>query len=236
MTFDLDNAATGFAQEIQDRLDAVLPPSPSADPRLRQLNVLVQGDFRVIRPGTRDKPGGIPLLHNGEHVADLWLTYHCAPDRSRMFLATRKSTFQLSSRQEGTPLLRVDYVHDAHSIPAAHWNVHAERGATSVLLARCNPQHEGLLSRVHLPVGGTRHRPCLEDFLEMLIVEFRIDTLPKWEQEIHAGRERWRTFQTRAIVRDSPREAADVLRRLGYTVTEPAGGPPDRNLEMLRCR
>lgn len=235
MTFDLDESTTAFAQEIQDLLVAVLP-APKGKQELQQLKVIRQDDWRVIRPGTLEKPGSIPLLNQGVHVANLGIYYRCAPDQSRSYLAVRTSQFEVRSVQESTPLLRLDYLHDARSVPAAHWNVYAERGATSVLLARCNPKHQGLLSKVHFPVGGTRYRPCLEDFLEMLIVEFNIDTCPGWEGAVQAGRERWRVFQTKAVVRDSPAVAAEVLRKLGYKLTEPADGPPEPKTDMLQGR
>lgn len=236
MAFDLDQATESFAQDVQDLLDQVLRRPEPEDAEKQRLKVLPLGKRRVIRPGTEDTPAGIPVYSEDKHVANLELIFHCEPDQENTFLAVRKSMFQLASTQEGTPLLRLDYVHGAHSIPAAHWNIHAERGATSVLLARCNPRHEGRLSQIHLPVGGVRHRPCLEDFLEMTIAEFNIDKLPQWKDAVRTGRERWRTLQTRAIVRDSPEVAAEVLRRMGYEVTTPHSGPPPQNLEILQAR
>lgn len=76
------------------------------------------------------------LLHQSRHVANLRLSYQCAPDQAHTYLAVRQSTFEVKSAEGGTPLLRLDYDHAAHSVPAAHWNMHAERGAASVLLAR----------------------------------------------------------------------------------------------------
>ncbi len=133
------------------------------------------------------------------------------------------------------PLLRLDFDEKAHTVPASHWNVHGESGATSALLARSNVDHEGRLSKIHLPVGGVRYRPCLEDFIEMLICEFQFDTCDGWRHALYDGREQWRSFQTRAIVRDMPDAAADVLRRIGYGVAAPAI-PPQRNRDMLRAR
>jgi hypothetical protein len=236
VTLDLNAASTAFAQDIQNLLEGVLPPGkgePSNQPRIR---VLRQGARHVIRTGTEDKAGGMRLHSEGRHVGDLQVLYHCEPDRADRFLAVRKSMFQLTSPQEGTPLLRLDFNQAANKVPAAHWNVHGERGATSVMLARCNPRHSGLLSQVHLPVGGTRGRPCLEDFLDMLIAEFGIDHAADSDALITAGREKWRLFQTRAVVRDSPDVAASVLHHLGYTVLAPETGTPTPNVDMLRCR
>lgn len=115
MTFDLTEASREFAQDIQDLLDATLPLPSGTEPEQRRLNVLQQREWRVIRPGTSDKPGTIALLHGGKHVADLGFSFRCAPDQSGSYLAVRKSTFQLSSVQEGPPLLRLDYDHRSHT-------------------------------------------------------------------------------------------------------------------------
>ncbi|MFD4250475.1 hypothetical protein ACFWQL_12125 [Amycolatopsis thermoflava] len=234
MTFDLLRESTNFAQAVQDMLDAVLPVDPRADIEHRRLNVIKQDPWYVIRPGTQRKLGAIHLLSGGDHVANLSLTFKCGPDRASRYLAVRKSSFQLQWLGEGPPLMRLDFDHKAHTVPVAHWNVHAERGATSVLLARCNPKHVGLLSKVHLPVGGTRYRPCLEDFLEMIIKEFRFDTNPKWSDAIRAGRASWRVKQAKSIVRDLPDIAVQILENeIGYTITPPTSGHPARNAEVL---
>ncbi|SEF29270.1 hypothetical protein SAMN05421837_104616 [Amycolatopsis pretoriensis] len=238
MTADLHEESVKFAQQIQDLLDAVLPMSEAEDQEVRKLKVIEHEDSYAIRPGTLQKVGAVWLTKGGDHVADLHLSYLCALDRSRGFLAVRKSKFQLTSARpkEGPPLFRLDFDNKAHTVPAAHWNVNGERGATSVLLARCNPDHVGLLSQVHLPVGGVRYRPCLEDFLDLLLTEFKFDRNPAWQDRIEDGRESWRRLQTRAIVRDSPEDAAEVLAKLGYSVTPPDSGHTATNLEALRCR
>lgn len=236
MTIDLETAGRDFAQQVEDLLDGVLRRGDKDDAGQPRIRTLKQGTRYVIRSGPEDKFGAMPLYANGKHVGDLEVSYYCAIDSAGQYLAVRKSSFQLSSPQEGTPLLRLDYDQAAHSVPAVHWNVHAERGATSVMLARCNPKHAGLVSQVHLPVGGVRGRPCLEDFLELLICEFNIDRHDPWRTLIKEGRRDWRVRQTRVLVRDSPEQAADVLRRLGYTVTPPEAGAPAPNVEMLHCR
>jgi hypothetical protein len=236
VTLDLHAASTAFAQEIDDLLEGVLPRGTQDKPDQPRIRVLKQGERYVIRTGTEDQAGGIGLYSDGKHVGELHVSYHCAPDRADNFLAVRKSMFQLTSPQEGTPLLRLDFNQNANKVPAAHWNVHGERGATSVILARCNPKHSGLLSQVHLPVGGTRTRPCLEDFVDMLVTEFGIDYNNGWAKLIQDGRQKWRTFPTKSVVRDSPEAAASVLRHLGYTVTPPEGDAPEPNTDMLRCR
>lgn len=77
----------------------------------------------------------------------------------------------------------------------------------------------GDLSKVHLPVGGERFRPALEDLIEMLIRDCGIDGAPGWEGAVEKGRMRWRIRQLRASVRDQQAEAVDVLRTLGWKVS-----------------
>ena len=77
------------------------------------------------------------------------------------------------------------------------------------------------MSSLHIPVGGSRFRPCLEDFIQFLICECKFDSEPGWRKNVEVGRERWRRLQAAAVVRDVPEDAAKVLRRLEYTVEAP---------------
>ncbi|MDQ1286067.1 MAG: hypothetical protein QG663_1493, partial [Thermodesulfobacteriota bacterium] len=48
-------------------------------------------------------------------------------------------------------------------------------------------------SSVHIPIGGTRFRPCIEDVLQMLISEFGVDRIDQtWREALDKGRTRWR--------------------------------------------
>ncbi len=91
------------------------------------------------------------------------------------------------------------------------------------------------MESLHLPVGGDRFRPCLEDVIEFLVVECRFDSTAGWRAAVQAGRERWRRTQTRTVVRDSPGEAAAALRALGYTVAVP-GSVADLQDDVVRMR
>lgn len=91
------------------------------------------------------------------------------------------------------------------------------------------------MESLHVPVGGGRFRPCLEDVIEFLVVECRFDSQEGWRAAVQTGREQWRRTQTRTVVRDSPIEAADTLRALGYTVT-PADGAADPQDDLVRMR
>lgn len=76
-------------------------------------------------------------------------------------------------------------------------------------------------AELHLPVGGHRMRPALEDVLLFLKREFAIDTVDGWKAVIDEHLRSWRLTQLKTAVRDAPDSAAQVLRGLGYTVVEP---------------
>jgi hypothetical protein len=77
------------------------------------------------------------------------------------------------------------------------------------------------MASLHIPVSGSRFRPCLEDFIQFLLCECLFDAEAGWRANVDAGRERWRLRQCAAVARDAPEEAARVLRDLGYVVTPP---------------
>ncbi|MFR9728994.1 hypothetical protein ACL03H_07160 [Saccharopolyspora sp. MS10] len=237
MAVDTHARAQEFAQEVQDLLDNVLP-APEGGHESRQVNCLyTPKGLYAVHPGDLTKMAPIPLLSGGMEVAYLRFRYHCTSDTQRTYLAVEKSAFELigpSGTDNNAPIVRLDYGRGANKVPSAHWNVHAERGAVSHILARTNPKHSGMLSKVHLSVGGARARPCLEDFLQMLLDEFKFDRCPGAQQEIERGRVKWRRTQIATLVRDAPDVAVETLESLGYGVTVPSAGVRSANFEALR--
>lgn len=225
VTFDLAAAAGEFGQELQQLLDAVLPYEEGADPDLRQVTTTASGLAFAVELGTAKgkKAQVIALLRQGRKVAELFVLIRLVADSADRYPAVDKSKFEL--RVDRHPLLRLDFDRDMHTAPGCHWNVHAERGTITSLLARNNPGHSGELCKLHLPVGGARMRPCLEDLLQLLVEEFRFDSVPGAIKAIQGGRVRWRRRQLAAMVRDDPEEAARVLEdELQYEVTPPISG------------
>lgn len=204
MTFDLAAEAGKFGDELQQLLDAVLPYEQGTDPQLRQVTVTASRLAFAIEIGTATAKEAktIPLLKHGRRVAELFILIRLVADSAERYPAVAKSKFELRINRH--PLLRLDFDREMHTVPGSPWNVHAERGAITNLLARNNPEHSGELSKVHLPVGGARMRPCLEDLLQLLVEEFRFDAMPNALQAIEDGPVRWRRRQLAAMVRDDP--------------------------------
>lgn len=234
MTVDLATAALGFGNELQSLLDGVLPLVDGEPPGNRQVNVGSvpgTGHFQVQVAAPN---GLITLVKDQVPVAKLRISFQYTLDTPGHYLAVVRSDFELRELGDRTPIARLDFMRDAHTVPASHWNVHAERGSASRLLALGNPAHSGEFSKLHFPVGGSRMRPGLEDFLAFVLHEFKVDKCPGADQAIREGRERWRRKQIATLVRDAPDEACRVLGDLGYTVSEPAGGPKPPNTTKLQ--
>lgn len=173
---------------------------------------------------------GIPILVDGQEVFRLIATYECMASEISAFLSVTNSTFKVNVKGSNIPLFTLDYLRDSGSdVPSAHYNLHGEREDMTAALSSAGSKKRGKMKQkmiskgkvprmgqLHFPVGGDRFRPCLEDILEMLIIEFGVDIRPDALQHLATGRQGWRRMQLRAAVSDDPRSAAAELRRLGY--------------------
>lgn len=221
----LEEGSQQFATEVETTLRRVLPGEPAMVSRRAE-----SSHRFIVQPVNRER---IPLLVGGDHLADLYLRFFLDLDRAGAYLKVVRSDFEVDSKLEKKPLIRFDYRSDMNSDPIAHWQMHAERGAFSHLLARANVYRPDRVSKphdlssLHIPVGGERFRPCLEDILQFLVLDCGVDHEPEWEQGIRSGREAWRRRQLRAAVRDLPAEASTVLEDLGWTCVPPRELPPE---------
>lgn len=165
----------------------------------------------------------VPLTVAGEHLADLELRVVQRVDQTGQYLTTSRSELRVCSTLERTPLLRLEYDVSARAVPMAHWQVHAERGAFVHLLTLASRVREvrgpSDLSKLHLPVGGGRFRPGLENVLEFVIRDCGVDAADGWAVAIEESRKRWWLRQLRAAIRDQQEDAAGALRGLGWTVS-----------------
>lgn len=203
------------------------------------LNAVFGGDQEVTVTHAEEKSrivAKVRLTVSGEHLARLKIDLWCCLDSCHQYLAVEESTYQLIAEVDRAPIIRFEYERGATRKPRAHVQVHAHRGALSHLLSRARHATPHSMESLHLPVGGDRFRPCLEDVIEFLVVECRFDRQDGWRVAVENGRERWRRTQTRTVVRDAPSEAAAALRALGYTVTapEPPSGASSDASDRLR--
>ncbi|MEU4154786.1 hypothetical protein [Streptomyces antimycoticus] len=224
-TSKLDELATTFADDLTALTRGVLGEDA---PRFAALNMGRR--VRVSPMSADEKVQRIPVFVNKEPVISLMIRYYCCWDGSSTFLATDQADIHVHYAGISDPLIRFEYVRRSKEPPGAHIQVHAHRDEMAYLLrlADAGRPKQGFrrrklprLSEMHLPVGGHRMRPSLEDVLLFLKREFAIDTAPAWRTVIDDHLKSWREIQLMSAVRDAPEAAAEVLRLLGYTVMPP---------------
>lgn len=240
---DLDGEAARFAAELTATVRALVPDCAEF---IVDSSTARHGTERV---SVRQNPEtGIPLTVRGEPLINLKVSYYCSLDRDRQYLAVERSEVVVRAAGASQPLIRFDFLRRPAStdIPHAHIQVHAHSEVFGYIMAkagvattrgrrRAESTRIPQLSELHLPVGGPRFRPCLEDVLEILVHEFGIDSTDEGLEALRAGRERWRRKQIATVVREAPEVAAGALRRLGYTLTPPRDGPPPDDMKRLRA-
>lgn len=166
-------------------------------------------------------------------LATLRANYKLCLDSYGKHLAVEHSTVELKSTLERAPIIRWDYDRDAHSKPHSHVQITAHRGAASHILSQLGHPTPHSFQSLHIPMGSERFRPCIEDVIEFLIADCGFCAAANWRDVIANGRAKWRRLQTRAAVRDSPGEAIEALRALGYLVEPPESGDVSERIDKL---
>jgi hypothetical protein len=225
---DFDSEVVAFTNDVEQALSCFISPrwtieadlaSPDSD-RMRSVV-----DAKVELLGRHDAKDA--------SLAELSANFKLCVDSHQTHIAVEHSSFVLKARLDRTPIIRWDYDRDARAKPRSHVQITAHRGALSHLLSRLDHKTPHSIESLHIPTGGERFRPCLEDIVEFLIRDCGFQGKNGWEAELRQGRARWRRIQTRAVVRDSPAEAAAELTALGYTVAPPCDGEQPERTDRL---
>lgn len=203
----LFGAAQDFAAEVADLLHHTV----ADDPPIRAQ--LVGQRVAVAALDEEGSTTNIPLVVANEHRLDLRVSFRCIFDFTGAYLAVEKSEFALILPVVRDPVVRFDYVRDRDWAPA-HIQLHAESSSIGYLRALAGKRPETW--RLHLPVGGRRFRPSLEDVIEFAVREFGVTTKDGWTNALEEGRRRWRRLQAKSairdVIKDDPEGAPDELR------------------------
>lgn len=203
---ELLQQAGDFADQIADVLHRSICPDPPIQAQIRGDRILVASsceDGHVIRMPVN--VGGTPRL---EFRVRLWCTW----DGTGQYLAIDDSQVAVHLKDVNEPLLRVEY---ERKVPSAHLHVHAESAALAHLLTLAGVTDKlPKVQVLHLPVGGARFRPSVEDVIEFAITEMGADAAEHWEDAIAEGRDRWHWVQLKAALRDRLRSDPDAARDL----------------------
>ena len=219
----LQDHARLFAQDLSELLNNTVTDGISISATAIHREQVLLGR-EVGRNSLKPKP--IPLSRN-RNRANVYLmyTHWCVLDDDDTHLATLISTMNFHTSEEisnESLLLGIDYTRNPkNEFPRAHIHVAGERDDLDAICLGSTRKHR-TLRQLHLPVGGSRYRPTLEDLLEFVILEKMAKPHEKWEQAIAKHRDRWENLQLRAAVRSNPTEAAEELKAAGWQVTAPA--------------
>lgn len=191
---DLLSHAQNFRDEIAGLLHGTVCDEPP-------IGAVERGGRVVVAPYNEhlDKVP-VPLSVAGQHRIDLRVEFRCTWDFTGQFLAIEWSEFALTL-PGGEALLRVDYVRD-HSWAPSHIHLHAESSALGYLLAYAGTTKPPKTQVLHLPVGGRRLRPSLEDVIAFAIHDLGVEAKPDYASSITSGRARWKRIQVEAAIRD----------------------------------
>ena len=232
---ELISQAHDFADRLSQRIRRVLP-----DPQPQFLAQVLPGRspslvvWPVSTGDTELLPQPLTLVAQGRQIEQrlhLRVIYRCCADTSGQYLTIEESSLGLGLAAITDPLVRFEYQRATPArsrLPAAHIQVHAHRDETVWLMLhgdearpaeRWRRRRLPRMAEMHLPVGGDRYRPCLEDVLGLAITEFGASKRNGAWNALEEGRAEWRRFQLRAAVRDAPAVAAEELRKQGWTVT-----------------
>ncbi|SOD64010.1 hypothetical protein SAMN06297387_113169 [Streptomyces zhaozhouensis] len=221
-----------LAREFADRLSALTRGVLGEDTPLfhavtlepgRKIRLQPLGDDRLLR--------SIPVRIGAEVRINLLVMYDCCWDGTSTFLAADRSEIKVLYDGVPDPLFRFEYERAGDDPPGAHIHVHAHRDEVAYLLRLADSGRPRKALRknrmprsaeLHLPVGGHRLRPSLEDVLLFLKREFEIATTPHWRTVLDDHLRDWRLTQLKSAVRDAPEAAAEALRTLQYQVLAPA--------------
>jgi len=238
---DLTAEVTDFAQELIRTVEAVLPEehgfTAEVGPSSNRQHVIVN----------QDDDKGIPIAIGGQTVLRLEVSYRCEWNTTEEHFTVNESSFKVGVEGVNEPILTFDYGREfGDTVPVAHVNVHAHRDELMFAFmtaerGRGKPRGKGMqrgqiprLSKLHIPLGGHRFRPSLEDVLEMLIHEFGIDCKNGALEALRAGRRKFRSIQVSAATGDDPEAAATTLRAMGYTVKSPDPSPQPKARRLSR--
>jgi len=136
-------------------------------------------------------------------------------DDEGKWLMNVESTFGLYADETWESVIfHYDYKRDPEdSYPTPHINVSGDSPQLQALATRVGKQLS--LKDLHLPVGGRRYRPSLEDLVEFLVVHGLAEARPGWQDAIGEHRARFQKRQLGAAVRRDPETALAELRNLG---------------------
>lgn len=168
---------------------------------------------------------GIPLTvgDSTDVVYRLKFLALCTWSEDQKFVGIKLSRVTLVVEDVAEPVLRLQYVKDADRDPVSHFHLHSHHPGLMGAMSQGKKgsravKHSPRTEVIHMPTGGHRFRPTIEDIMQMLVNDFGINAAEGWREELEEGRAIFKESQLSAAISDNPGRAADALREMGYDV------------------
>lgn len=144
-------------------------------------------------------------------------------DSTGRFLMNIASTYSLEVAGPEQTVLTWDYVREPpNEYPPAHMHMYGESEVLRAMFDACGVKPERQTRDLHIPVGGKRYRPALEDIVEFVIRERLVKAHSGWEKKLTKARDAYRRRQLKAAVVADQVAAAEALGDEGWTLQPPA--------------
>ncbi|HEX8081339.1 MAG TPA: hypothetical protein VF557_14105 [Jatrophihabitans sp.] len=214
--FDLRGKAEQFADDLSTLLNNTVCNGIRLRPVIDEHTGVAMIGYNLSNDDLMSK--GLPLTL-GHKPPSGYLGLMCrltADDTEGKHLMVVSSFYSFcADRDLSEELLHYDYEREkADAYPEAHLQVSASSPVWE-RLAAARGLGDMPLAKAHLPVGGRRYRPTVEDMIDFLVTEGLADGHPGWTTHVEAGRDRFMQAQLRAAVRRNPEVALEVLRSKG---------------------
>lgn len=224
---NLENEALHFAERLSSLLNETI--CDTAD-----LNVEILDSSNVwVSTGlsTRDKEP-TPLVLGpqlkGDPVLGIQVEFRLTADRTGKYLSVDTSKVALAFRSSNfRPIIRLEFERNRgsepgdvsdrkHSRHAAHVQIHGESSDLAYVWALNGRREKLRLENLHIPVGGRRYRPSVEDFIEFLLLENLVtDLKPNGIEALEISRQAWLELQLKSAVKNNPEAAISQLKSMG---------------------
>jgi hypothetical protein len=210
---DLPKLARDFAARIQRVLNATVCDGAT-------ISAAVSRDPRIVAVGHGLGKASLETklvpVCVGRRKPQCWLdvSFRLCLDDPGQYLAVVASFFGIYATDTSRSCLcHFDYERGKDGYPEAHVQVYGDSAALVGWGGQSQPRQ---LDRLHLPVGGRRFRPALEDVIEFLIVEKLAEARKGWTDVLRDERCDYHRIQLRAAIRNDPETARQALKDFGF--------------------
>ena len=230
----LERLAADFADDLSDLLNKTVTNG------IRISTVANEPGLVIAGCGVTKQqliPKRIPIRTGNKKPACYLDAMYTLVTDSGAYLTVVKSKVGIYADAEGRRVLvHYDYTRDPdHGYPDPHIQVDGKCNLLDEIYELA-PGEPRSLRDIHFPVGSRRFRPTLEDVIRMLVAEGFVTPHKGWEKVVDRHEGVWKERQASAAARRYPEACAQVLERMGYTVTPPSlpAEPPRKRRSAKR--